>query len=191
MATSITLIINTTNYVNGTYIDPHRYSYNITNDLRGTAGTMESGSSSNGDNGDINDNYSNVMQEPGQQPLYAQVIIVLMYVLIIIVAVGGNLLFSYVIVMRAKMPSVTNLFLLNLAISDLMKAIICNPFTFMANLIWNYWPYGEFMCPVDVISEIFTLIRTNDGSRFKLTIPKRSQGETANHTATDPPSYRH
>ncbi|RUS91012.1 hypothetical protein EGW08_001229, partial [Elysia chlorotica] len=92
-----------------------------------------------------------------EQPLYAQIIIVLMYVLIIIVAVGGNLLFSYVIVMRAKMPSVTNLFLLNLAISDLMKAIICNPFTFMANLIWMYWPYGEFLCPVVTYIQVVTV----------------------------------
>ncbi|KAI8793807.1 cardioexcitatory receptor, partial [Biomphalaria glabrata] len=83
-----------------------------------------------------------------EQPVYAQVIIVLMYVLIILVAVGGNLLFSYIIVMNPKMRSLTNLFLLNIAISDIVKAVICNPFTFIANLILLYWPYGEFMCQV-------------------------------------------
>ncbi|CAG5128093.1 unnamed protein product [Candidula unifasciata] len=84
----------------------------------------------------------------GRQPLYAQIIIVLMYVLIIIIAVGGNLLFSYVILTRPKMRSVTNLFLLNLAISDIVKAVVCNPFAFMANLILLHWPYGDFMCPL-------------------------------------------
>lgn len=82
------------------------------------------------------------------QPIYAQIIIVLMYILIIIIAVGGNMLFSYIILMRPKMRTVTNLFLLNLAISDIVKAVICNPFAFMANLILLYWPYGDLMCRV-------------------------------------------
>ena len=138
MEASLTVIINTTRHSNVTaYLDDtHRHQQaNVTSNLgQGTHAGL--------------DDIEVYEEDPGEQPLYAQVIIVLMYVLIIIVAVGGNLLFSYVIVMRAKMPSVTNLFLLNLAISDLMKAIICNPFTFMANLIWMYWPYGEFLCPV-------------------------------------------
>lgn len=81
------------------------------------------------------------------QPLYTQVIIVLMYVLIIVVAVGGNLLCAYIIVLKQKIWTVTNLFLLNLCISDVVKALICNPFSFMANLILQYWPFGDFMCP--------------------------------------------
>lgn len=83
----------------------------------------------------------------GSQALYTEVIIVLMYVLIIVVAVGGNLLCAYIIVLKQKIWSVTNLFLLNLTISDVVKALICNPFSFMANLILQYWPYGDFMCP--------------------------------------------
>ncbi|XP_059170729.1 RYamide receptor-like [Physella acuta] len=102
---------------------------------------------------------------PSWQPTYAKVIIVLMYVLQIMVAVGGNLLFSYVIVMRPKMRSVTNLFLLNLAVSDVIKAVICVPYTFMANLILLHWPYGDFSCPfvtyvqvVAVFLSAFTLV---------------------------------
>ncbi|KAK3776164.1 hypothetical protein RRG08_016304 [Elysia crispata] len=136
MEASLTVIINTTRHINASsYVNknPVQPPNANSSSWRGTNSSLEDGAQ----------DYSGE-----EQPLYTQVIIVLMYVLIIIVAVGGNLLFSYVIVMRAKMPSVTNLFLLNLAISDLMKAIICNPFTFMANLIWMYWPYGEFLCPV-------------------------------------------
>lgn len=96
------------------------------------------------------------------QPLYAQVIIVLMYILIIIIAVGGNLLFSYVILMRPKMRSITNMFLLNLAISDIVKAVVCNPFAFMANLILLHWPYGDLMCQIvtyiQVCGEVFICV---------------------------------
>lgn len=103
--------------------------------------------------------------EPPQQPVYVTVIVVLMYTLIIIVAVGGNVLVCYIILSRATMRTVTNLFLLNLAVSDIMKAVICNPFTFVANLILLYWPFGEFMCPfvtyvqvVAVFLSAFTLV---------------------------------
>ena len=99
------------------------------------------------------------------QPLYVTVIIVLMYTLIIIVALAGNLLVCYIILSRAAMRTVTNLFLFNLAISDIMKALICNPFTFVANLILMTWPFGEFMCPfvtyvqsVAVFLSAFTLV---------------------------------
>ena len=99
------------------------------------------------------------------QPLYVTVVIVLMYTLIIIVSLGGNILVCYIILSRAAMRTVTNLFLLNLAISDIMKAVICNPFTFVANLILLWWPFGEFMCPfvtyvqvVAVFLSAFTLV---------------------------------
>ncbi|GFS01075.1 cardioexcitatory receptor [Elysia marginata] len=141
MSASLTVIINTTRHRSNSSNYLHHQHYDHQSSLNSSLGR--------GGNAALPQDYDD-MGDYGdkEQPLYAQVIIVLMYVLIIIVAVGGNLLFSYVIVMRAKTPSVTNLFLLNLAISDLMKAIICNPFTFMANLIWMYWPYGDFMCPV-------------------------------------------
>ncbi|KAL8561787.1 hypothetical protein ACOMHN_010721 [Nucella lapillus] len=99
------------------------------------------------------------------QPLYVTVFIVLMYTLLIIVSLGGNILVCYIILSHTTMRTVTNLFLLNLAISDIMKAVICTPFTFVANLILLTWPFGEFMCPfvtyvqsVAVFLSAFTLV---------------------------------
>ena len=113
-----------------------------------------------------NVSYGQLILEGEQgQPLYVTVVIVLMYTLIIIVSLGGNILVCYIILSRAAMRTVTNLFLLNLAISDIMKAVICNPFTFVANLILLWWPFGEFMCPfvtyvqvVAVFLSAFTLV---------------------------------
>ncbi|ESO89275.1 hypothetical protein LOTGIDRAFT_105957 [Lottia gigantea] len=89
-----------------------------------------------------------------------------MYSLLIAVAVGGNLAVCYIILSSRKMRGmITNLFLLNLAFSDVVKAVICNPFTFVANLILMYWPFGAFMCPlvtyiqvVAVFFSAFTLV---------------------------------
>lgn len=86
------------------------------------------------------------------------VVTVLMYSLLITVAVGGNLLVCYIILSRATMRTVTNLFLLNLAISDIVKAVICNPFTFVANLILSYWPFGEFMCPIVTYMQVVAVL---------------------------------
>ncbi|XP_076458366.1 RYamide receptor-like [Babylonia areolata] len=116
------------------------------------------------DNNSSSSNLSDLGYHQGQ-PLYVTVIIVLMYTLIIIVSLGGNILVCYIILSHAAMRNVTNLFLLNLAISDIMKAVICNPFTFVANLILMTWPFGEFMCPfvtyvqtVAVFLSAFTLV---------------------------------
>ncbi|KAK3091383.1 hypothetical protein FSP39_019456 [Pinctada imbricata] len=44
------------------------------------------------------------------------------------------------------MRSVTNLFLLNIAFTDIVKAIVFVPFNYIPNLLYNYWPFGSFMC---------------------------------------------
>ena len=88
------------------------------------------------------------------KPLYVKIFIITVYIVIIVVAVGGNTLFSYVIMTQRKLRSVTNMFLLNLAVSDILKAIICIPFSFMPNVIYYYWPYGELMCPVVCYTQV-------------------------------------
>jgi len=128
-----------------------------------------------------NVSYGQLIMEGEQgQPLYVTVVIVLMYTLIIIVSLGGNILVCYIILSRAAMRTVTNLFLLNLAISDIMKAVICNPFTFVANLILLWWPFGEFMCPfvtyvqvVAVFLSAFTLVAISSDRFVAIVYPLR------------------
>ena len=60
-----------------------------------------------------------------------------------IIGVIGNWMVVYVVVRTEKMRTVTNYFLINLAIADIMYLLTAIPST----TYWtNYWPCGEFMC---------------------------------------------
>ncbi|OWF56520.1 RYamide receptor-like [Mizuhopecten yessoensis] len=79
---------------------------------------------------------------------YLQTFFILLYGIIVIIAIGGNTIVCYLIYAYKRMHTIPNYFIVNLAISDIIMAIFCIPFTFVANLMLNYWPFGEVMCPI-------------------------------------------
>lgn len=81
-------------------------------------------------------------------PLYAQVILIFMYSMISVVSIGGNIIVCYIVLAYQRMRTVTNYFIVNLACSDMMMAVLCVPFTFIANTLMQYWPFPRFMCPI-------------------------------------------
>lgn len=91
---------------------------------------------------------NNTAMASSPMPAYAQAIIIIMYSTISVVAVGGNLIVVYIVVAYQRMRTVTNYFIVNLACSDILMAVLCIPFTFIANLLMHYWPFGAIMCPV-------------------------------------------
>lgn len=60
---------------------------------------------------------------------------VLLYTLVCVVCVGGNTLVCVVVLTNRNMRSVTNLFILNLAVSDLLVGVVCVPTTLIDSLI--------------------------------------------------------
>ncbi|CAG5126251.1 unnamed protein product [Candidula unifasciata] len=78
----------------------------------------------------------------------AQIGIILMYAVTCIIAVVGNTCAVYVVVSRRRMRNVTNYFIASLAISDILMAVICIPFSLVANVLFNYWPFGAALCPI-------------------------------------------
>ncbi|KAK7077568.1 Neuropeptide Y receptor activity protein, partial [Halocaridina rubra] len=70
------------------------------------------------------------------------------YISILIFAVGGNSIVVYVVCSSAKMRTVTNYFIANLAVGDLFMAIFCVPFSFLSTLVLKYWPFGGELCVV-------------------------------------------
>ncbi|XP_063443823.1 RYamide receptor-like [Mytilus edulis] len=79
---------------------------------------------------------------------FLQTIFIFLYSIIVVIAIGGNSIVCYLVYAYKRMRTIPNYFLVNLAISDIIMAIFCIPFTFVANLLLNYWPFGETMCPL-------------------------------------------
>lgn len=91
--------------------------------------------------------------------------IYLFYIAILVFAVLGNSVVVYVVCSTAKMRTVTNYFIANLAVGDLCMAIFCVPFSFISILILQYWPFGVELCvtvnylqAVSVFVSAYTLV---------------------------------
>uniref|UniRef100_A0A7N8Y6J2 Gastrin/cholecystokinin type B receptor n=1 Tax=Mastacembelus armatus TaxID=205130 RepID=A0A7N8Y6J2_9TELE len=67
-----------------------------------------------------------------------QTVRIVLYSLIFLLGVLGNSLIIAVLVRNRRMRTVTNLFLLSLAISDLMVSLVCIPFTLIPNLMRDF-----------------------------------------------------
>ncbi|NXL68847.1 CCKAR protein, partial [Chordeiles acutipennis] len=70
---------------------------------------------------------------------------VLLYALIFLLSVCGNALVVAVLLLNRRLRTVTNSFLLSLALSDLMLALCCMPFTLLPNLMGTF-VFGEAVC---------------------------------------------
>ena len=130
----------------------------------------------------VNHSMHGIMEGP---PTYAEVIIILMYSAIIVLAVGGNLAVCYTVLAYQRMRTVTNYFIVNLACSDILMAVLCVPFTFIANLVLNYWPFGGAMCPivtyaqtVVVFLSAFTLVAISLDRYIAIIYPLRQKMTT-------------
>ncbi|VVC34878.1 Zinc finger C2H2-type,Neuropeptide Y receptor family,G protein-coupled receptor, rhodopsin-like,GPCR [Cinara cedri] len=75
-----------------------------------------------------------------------QAVIYLMYTTVFAVALIGNGLVCYVVLFSAQMHSVTNLFIMNMAVGDLLMTLFCVPFSFVSTLVLQYWPFGNDLC---------------------------------------------
>ena len=67
------------------------------------------------------------------------------YLLLLILGLPGNTLVVYVVLRHGPMKTVTNLFLMNLALSDLLFLCVCAPY-FISTFITHDWPFGSAMC---------------------------------------------
>ncbi|XP_050040292.1 cholecystokinin receptor type A-like isoform X4 [Dermacentor andersoni] len=70
---------------------------------------------------------------------------ILLYAIIFVCAVVGNSLVIITLVQRRRMRTVTNVFLLNLAVSDLLLGVFCMPTTLVGSVLRNF-VLGAAMC---------------------------------------------
>uniref|UniRef100_G3Q6J3 Gastrin/cholecystokinin type B receptor n=1 Tax=Gasterosteus aculeatus aculeatus TaxID=481459 RepID=G3Q6J3_GASAC len=85
-------------------------------------------------------------QEPSPEPKdINQTVRIVLYSLIFLLSLLGNSLIIAVLVRNRRMRTVTNLFLLSLAVSDLLVSLVCIPFTLIPNLMRDFI-FGTGMC---------------------------------------------
>lgn len=77
--------------------------------------------------------------------LGVQITLITAYSLIILLGLLGNALVIYMIVRNRSMRTVTNFFIANLALADLLVDTLCLPFTLVYTLL-DEWKFGAVLC---------------------------------------------
>lgn len=90
-------------------------------------------------------NSSNILIQNHQSVITTASRIIPLYSVIFLLAVIGNSLVILTLVQNKRMRTITNLFLLNLAVSDLFLGVFCMPFTLVGMLLRDFI-FGEMMC---------------------------------------------
>lgn len=96
---------------------------------------------------------------------YFQVTVYIMYISIFVVAMFGNGIVCYIVQSSPRMRTVTNYFIANLAVGDILMSLFCVPFSFVSILLLHYWPFGSVLChlvnysqAVSVLVSAYTLV---------------------------------
>ncbi|XP_012578883.1 PREDICTED: neuropeptide Y receptor type 4 [Condylura cristata] len=73
-----------------------------------------------------------------------------------IVGVLGNLCLMYVTIRQKEKANVTNLLIANLAFSDFLMCLICQPLT-VTYTIMDYWVFGEALCKMSAFIQCMSV----------------------------------
>ncbi|EFA02911.1 cholecystokinin receptor [Tribolium castaneum] len=111
-----------------------------------------------------------------------------LYAVIFMLAVIGNTLVILTLVKNQRMRTITNLFLLNLAVSDLLLGVLCIPFTLIGTLL-RHFVFGEVMCKLlpflqacSVSVGVWTLVAISVERYYAICHPLRSlRWQTISH----------
>lgn len=82
----------------------------------------------------------------GDLPVHFNIVTAVIYTVVFIVGLLGNTLAIYVVLYYVKMKTVTNMYILNLALADELY-ILGIPFL-GTNSVLAYWPFGKLLCKV-------------------------------------------
>nr|CAD2155949.1 unnamed protein product [Meloidogyne enterolobii] len=78
-------------------------------------------------------------------PTTENFLMIFTFSMIFCLSVVGNSIVIVVILQQKSMHSVTNLYLLNLALSDLLLSVVCMPPTLVSSLVYC-WVFGDLLC---------------------------------------------
>ncbi|XP_043210924.1 prolactin-releasing peptide receptor-like [Amphibalanus amphitrite] len=77
--------------------------------------------------------------------LSVQILFYMIYSIIFLLGITGNCLVMYAVFRNKAMQTVTNYFILNLALSDILLCVLCVPFTPLYTFLQR-WIFGAFLC---------------------------------------------
>ncbi|XP_068121007.1 G-protein coupled receptor 83-like [Hyperolius riggenbachi] len=90
-----------------------------------------------------------------QNPMVKALLIVA-YSFIIIFSLFGNVLVCHVVIKNKRMHSATSLFIVNLAVADILITLLNTPFT-LARFVNSTWMFGKGMCHVSRFAQYCSL----------------------------------
>ncbi|XP_020296166.1 tachykinin-like peptides receptor 86C [Pseudomyrmex gracilis] len=113
---------------------------------------------------ELTDCYYINQDRPFDLPWWQKFFWSLVYAVILLVATGGNIIVIWIVLAHRRMRTVTNCFLVNLSVADLMMSLLNCAFNFIFLLNSN-WPFGVVYCTINnfvahvtVASSVFTLV---------------------------------
>ncbi|XP_046605787.1 tachykinin-like peptides receptor 86C isoform X1 [Neodiprion virginianus] len=102
--------------------------------------------------------------KPYDLPWWEKLSWALVFTAMLLVAIGGNAIVMWIVLAHRRMRTVTNYFLVNLSVSDLMMSLLNCVFNFIF-MLNSDWPFGAVYCTVNnfvanvtVASSVFTLV---------------------------------
>ena len=78
-------------------------------------------------------------------PWYIQLVYIVFFVAIVVIGAGGNLIVIWIVLAHERMRTVTNYFLVNLAVADALISIFNVLFSFIY-MLDNDWRFGRIYC---------------------------------------------
>ncbi|KAK9507747.1 hypothetical protein O3M35_007531 [Rhynocoris fuscipes] len=115
-------------------------------------------------NSSFNDTFED---EGGNQfilPWWKQLIWTFLFGVMVIVGTGGNLIVIWIVLAHKRMRTVTNYFLVNLAIADAMVSSLNVTFNYVY-MVNSDWPFGTLYCKIcqfvavlSICASVFTLM---------------------------------
>ncbi|XP_066603319.1 tachykinin-like peptides receptor 86C isoform X2 [Prorops nasuta] len=103
-------------------------------------------------------------ERPFDLPWWQKLSWSVIFALILLVSTGGNIIVMWIVLAHRRMRTVTNYFLVNLSMADLMMSLLNCAFNFVF-LVNSNWPFGAVYCTINnfvahvtVASSVFTLV---------------------------------
>ncbi|XP_050303843.1 cholecystokinin receptor type A-like [Anthonomus grandis grandis] len=124
------------------------------------------------------------------ESVFESQLMVPLYVVIFLLSIVGNTLVLFTLSKNKRMRTVTNVYLLNLAVADLLLGVFCMPFTLVGQVLRNFI-FGEAMCKlipyfqaVSVSVAVWTLVAISLERYFAICRPLKSRRwQTRSHAS--------